>query len=460
MPNTYSSAVAAPPESRKGCAPFATGTFIQSWLCEAWNDSQWDKEINDMKAVGINTFILGDTAYKKRKKAGGKWSTFYPSELPVLNGDTLEKCFGDVIEKSLRKCAEHSISVYIGMGSYDNWYFHGGNGNEFPEFCRISRDIAEELYHRYYDRYSSIIKGWYFAPEINNLRLLCIPHAGKIAQGVNIVLDKLTELNPSLPVLMSPYHTKYLGAGLKQTEAFWRKLFSQIHFRPGDIFCPQDAVGAGWIDITDLDGFMKVYDEVIREADKGVRFWANCEDFIQYNTGKLFGPPKSENTAYVTAPLSRFEKQMRIVSPYVENIITFAYSHYVSPQAVGSSVYYDTYLDYYKNHRVKSDKPSVPAKIETELRPDGLHIQWDAGTDTVGVAGYRLFKNGSFLVRRDVHSSVIDPENRPLCEYTDAAFRPKGETVYEVECFDGAGNNSERLSVTVSGSNPNTSAEK
>lgn len=339
-------ALAAP---EKRCVPLATGTFIQSWLCAGWNDEQWNTELNDMKAVGITTLIFGDTAAKDRRKDGGKWTTYYPSALPALTGDNLKSCCGDVLEKALQKCKEHGIGVYIGFGGYADWFCRGGIGSGFLDFCSLSGMITDEIYRRYYDRYPDVIKGWYFVPEFFNAHILTISCVKKLAGGVNSVLERLTVLNPRLPLMMSPFYTKYNGAAsFEATRKFWNAFFSLTAFRPGDIFAPQDAVGAGWIDLKDSEAIMQMYRAAVDKAGKGVRLWANCENFTQCHKGLLFGPDKTENTAFIPADPARFQKQLQIVSPYVENIITFSYNHYCSPQTVGSREYYDAYADYYK----------------------------------------------------------------------------------------------------------------
>lgn len=344
---------AVSPAPAERCAPLATGSFLQSWLCAGWNDEQWDDELNDMKAVGITTLILSDTAVRERRKDGGKWTLFYPSSLAALSGSRLKTCAGDVIGAALRKCREHQIGVYLGTGGYADWDFRGGKGPDFPSFCTLSAAVAEELYRLYSDRYPDTIKGWYFVPELNNNRFLCTPYARKFADGITPLLAKLTEIDPALPFLMSPYYTKYFGAaGFAATKKFWDSFLSRTAFRPGDIIAPQDAVGAGWIGLSDSEAVMQMYRAAVDKAGKGVVLWANCENFTQSHTGLLFGPDKTENTAFVPADPGRFQKQLRIVSPYVDNILAFSYNHYGSPRAVGCRDYHDAYAAYYQTVRL------------------------------------------------------------------------------------------------------------
>lgn len=446
--------VCATPPRR--CNPKVTATFVQSWLSASWTDAQWDTELEDMIAAGITCLIFSDVAIKDKKSNGGQWTTYYPSQLTEFGSQDYR---GDVLEKALNKCQEHTIQVILGTGGYTDWDITAGLGSTYMNFCTVGAKIAEEIYNMYYNKYADTICGWYFVPEFNNNVLLCTPYARKFARGINVILAKLTQLNPDLPFLMSPYHTKYYGAAsLRNTQNFWNNFFSQTNFRPGDIFSPQDAVGAGWIDITDLESVTQMYRKVVDEANKGVILWANCENFAQCHSGSFLVPSKTEYTAFITSPLNRFVSQMNIVSPYVDNIIVFSYNHYYSPQKIQDRVYNDTYIDYLRNYELDTQKPTAPTRIDTSYRSNGqLAINWNAGTDNIGIAGYRVYKNGNFLVRRDVSSSVADPTNYPLYSCLDKNFSTSEKTIYEVECFDGAGNFSDKMAIVVDGANPDAS---
>ena len=431
------------------CDKQATGTFIQSWLCNYWDDARWSQELSAMQDAGITYLILSDTA----SRDSGNWSTFYPSTVPELSGATY---YGDVIEAALRNCELYGIKVFLGMGMYSEFWLYGGIGSTYTDFCTISAKIAEDIYNQYYNDYVGTFYGWYFVPEFCNNYLNMTPCATKFASGMNVVISKLNQLNDDLPLLMSPYYNKYITpADVEDTEIFWNSMFAQINFRVGDIFAPQDAVGAGWIQMTDLEMITIMYRNVVDNSNKGVIFWSNCEDFTQPHDGGLFSPPATENTIFITSTLDRYTQQLDIASRYADNIITFSWNHYYSPLYV-DPVFNDTYLDFLINGVLESQAPAAPTRIDTTLQSDGsLTLVWNEAIDNIGIAVYRLFKNDSLLYRSDWYR---DGNGFPALNtyFNDVDFSTSGQTVYQLEAIDGAGNISERISITVNGSYPNS----
>jgi hypothetical protein len=75
-------------------------------------------------------------------------------------------------------------------------------------------------------------------------------------------------------------------------------------------------VGAGHIKIDELDKYFAALKNAV-DTKPELTFWANNENFTISD--------------WSSAPLSRFVEQMKISSKYVENHVTFAYSHYYSP---------------------------------------------------------------------------------------------------------------------------------
>lgn len=425
------------------CEKKANGTFIQSWLCQNWSDAKWETELDYMDQAGMTYLIYADVAYRD----SGTWTTKYPSQISGLAGTNNGL---DVIENVLRNCARHNIKVFIGMGNYSEFEVNGGIGSTFTSFCNISAQIVAEIYNLYHSRYPDTFYGWYFVPEFNNNYLNMTPYVSKFASGMNVVINELNQLDPAMPLLLSPYFMKYYTtASVSSTKTFWTNMLTRINFRAGDILAPQDAVGAGWIEMSDLDSVTKMYRQAVDAANKGVILWSNCESFIQNHDSSLLGPPETENTTFVTSPLNRYVQQMTIVSQYVDNIIMFSYNHYYSPNQ-NDPVFNNTYLDYLANGALETQCPTAPTRISTALQSDGsLKIGWGGASDNIGIAAYRVLKNGSFMVRNDVSYG----SGFTVC--TDADFSTSGQTTYEIQAIDGAGNASGYAAIVVDGANPN-----
>jgi thermitase len=75
--------------------------------------------------------------------------------------------------------------------------------------------------------------------------------------------------------------------------------------------------------------------------------------------------------------------------------------------------------------------PSTPTNVNA-VAPDStkINISWGASTDNVGVSGYKVYKNGSFLT------------NTSNLNYSDTQVTSGLSYSYSVSAFDGAGNNS------------------
>ena len=270
-----------------GISPIS-GTFIQPWLYSSWSDSRWDEEIAIWKQMGIEYLIVGDTAMVD---ASNNFSikTDYPTR---IDGATVGT---DVLTKLYQKCKQYNIKLYIGMGNtVGGWDYLDFTKDEsvekFKKVATAFASIAEDIYNIYYEDYKEIFAGFYFVPELYNsnhfdTEASRTKFVNGLASGLDIVLDKINSLNPDLPFIFSPYVNIFGGGWVTKNpdsiEAFWKELLATAHFRDGDILCPQDSVGAGGMDIANLDTWTHAYKNAVDGCGKEVKLWSNCEIFVQ-----------------------------------------------------------------------------------------------------------------------------------------------------------------------------------
>ncbi|MEG0457209.1 MAG: DUF4434 domain-containing protein, partial [Oscillospiraceae bacterium] len=177
----------------------------------------------------------------------------------------------------------------------------------------IAGNIANEIYELYKEKYPDAFHGWYFVHEMYTQRRGLEDFWAKI---LNKTLEKLTEIdkahpeNEPLPILFSPFFSSGSNSTPIQNGEMWDKIISQVNFRKGDIFCPQDSYGASGYSLNYIDNSLK-YLKKAADKNENLVFWVNCESFYK---------------SY-PAPISRFESQLRTASKYAENIITFSYTH-------------------------------------------------------------------------------------------------------------------------------------
>lgn len=420
------------PEERK-CAPGFNGTFLQSWLSGSWDEERWATEIETMEKDGVKYLILQDLA---SKDAQGNWTVYYDSELSVFQNADVGT---DVLANALKAVKGSDIQIFVGLTTFDNLWSTGTLTKEYGEVCDVTADMMQEIYSNYYVGNEANFYAWYFTMEFSNnlLMQLGMPN---IIKGLNVVLDKATEIDESIPLMMSPFTSNYLSAGKGAALMQWMKLFSRANWRDGDIVAPQDAVGAGWIEEDDLEDIWKMYSLAMGNAGADIKLWANCENFTSavadsFGAG-IINPKPTENIVHVPVTLDRFTYQMDVASRYCDNIITFSYSHYYSENEV-SDAFIDTYNDYVANGYVLETQAPVMGEFTKTQTADGIELNWEEAADNIGISHYRIMKNGKFLQRAE----TFDGYHRLSCTDENGAI---GD-IYTIVAVDAAGNISQEV---------------
>lgn len=420
----------ATPERRT--EPVFTGTFLQSWLGVQWDDEQWQKEIDVMKRDGIEHLIIQSVAEKTMKSAGGEWTVYYDIDLPEFDDAARGE---NIVEATLKACKGTGIKVYIGLSLFEDFWYQGGFTSQYDECCRIAASLVKDIYTRYGEEYKDTLCGFYFTPEFSNI-IWETASASKLADGVNVIIDEMNTVCPELPLVMSPFYTNYVSLGTFDALTFWTRLVDRIKFRDGDIIAPQDAVGAAFTQIDELEKNWKLYRSVIDNADADIKLWANCESFKLAREKTIISgiglPPATENTLSVPVTMDRFAYQLDIASRYCDNIITFSYNHYLSPNQVDSR-FIEAYRKYVENgYSVEKNAPEAPTEFSATDSDEGVVLTWNGAVDDMGIAYYRITKNGKFLTR--VECMYGDP----VLSFTDA----DGELsdIYMINAYDTSGN--------------------
>ncbi len=415
------------------CAPEFNGTFLQSWLSSSWDEERWADEVETMEKDGVKYLILQDLAHKD---SAGSWSVYYDSDLDVMENASFG---GDVLEAAFKAVKGSGIQIFVGLISFDNLWSGGTVTKEYEEICKVTADMMKEIYDTYYAGNEDNFYAWYFTPEFSNNIIMQLS-TGNIIKGLNIVLDKASEIDPGIPLMMSPFMSNYYSVGKGAAAVQWLKIFTKANWRDGDIVAPQDAVGARWVDEDDLEDIWLMYYFAVNEAEVDLKLWANCENFTSavapsFGEG-ILNPEATENVVYVPVTLDRFARQMDIASRYCDNIISFSYTHYYSENQV-SSAFIDTYLDYVEHGYTLEKESPVMGEMTKSQTDEGVELSWTQATDNIGISHYRIMKNGKFLWRAE----TFDGYHR--VSYTDASGTMSDE--YTIVAFDAAGNISQEV---------------
>lgn len=362
------------------------GTFIQAWMYARWDEptyigpkDAWDQEAKYWKSLGINQVIDGDIAYKNSGESN--WRACYNSKLDSVVVECYDK---DII---FAKAQKYGWKVYIGMGVDNDWWnWDLTNDEHFKKYIAAMMKagaFARELYDIYNTQYPENFGGFYSVYEVWNhnkfnygdsIRDL---YAERLAEGFNIVIDSLNNIDPTKPLLFSQFATDdphafdiseggpYGFGTLKNTEKFWTKFFELTHFREQDKNLPMDAVGGGGQLIDSVEPWTKAYGDAIKNSNSKIDYYANIESFAQpsyhfiYDTKRtpLYG--RSYNSP---APVGRFVRQIAVAERHTKGIFTFAFSHYHSP-VNNIPGYYKVLLNYLQTEEGDKEPPTLPDSL-------------------------------------------------------------------------------------------------
>ncbi|MBQ7118254.1 MAG: DUF4434 domain-containing protein [Clostridia bacterium] len=421
------------------CKPEFSGSFIQSWMTCSWDDERWAEEAENMKEAGVEYLVLQSLADMGYKADGGHWNVYYDTDVEALKDGTYG---GDCLEPALKACQEAGIKVFVGLSMFDDFWNESGMGSLYQDVCRVAGDMVEDIYGKYGEKYKDSLYGWYFTPEISN-GLLCQLSISGIIKGINHLIDRINEVDAAKPLLMSPFYSEYIATGPIVTLSNYVRFFDKVNFRDGDIFAPQDAIGAKWTREKNLEMTWRLYKAAVDTCDADIKLWANCENFdgavAEGVLEGLLSPKATEHTSNVTATLDTFVRQMDIASKYAENIITFSYNHYYSPSNVNPA-FINTYYDYVaKGYQLETLAPQAPENMKKQQTENGVELSWDEAEDNMGIAYYRLEKDGKFLARIDKYYGW--EEN----SYTDE--NASADSIYTIEAVDAAGNTTGKITI-------------
>lgn len=402
--------------------PKLAGTFIQEGLMKDWDDAKWQSELRLLKDAGMEYIIIGAVAENDRS---GEYTmlTNYPTSIP---GCAMKPNHQDTVDLCLRNAELVGMKVFMGTNCRSDWFQNMAKDENWL-YARMheSNLIADELWEKYKSKYPNAFYGWYWCYEVDNANYNTTEKRDRLANALNIILDHLDDANKRLPIMLCPFMNAKCSTP-QDYENMWKYIFERTHFAEGDIFAPQDSVGAGG---TNLDNFAEWFEALKRAVDSkpGLKLWSDLETF--------------DHTDWTAATIDRIYIQMDRIKQYVENYVTFAYSHYQSPNNINEG-YHATYLDYLKNGVVETNPPSQPQNLEAKVLPTGgILLDWDESTDNIGVCGYYIYRNGELIDKLQMRRKEKRPGTPGIdTHYVDLSVSALNLYNYEVRAFDFAGN--------------------
>jgi hypothetical protein len=401
--------------------PITEGTFIQDWLVSKWDDARWQEEFEMLKEAGNKYLVFASALHTDINDV--------PKAIYATSMDNVKSKYStDLIDICLRNAREAGFKVFIGLNFHDRWWQPSYSPEWLHEQMEIGNRVADELVSLYKNKYDSTFYGWYWSWEIDNLNYKTQQRQNMLINALNININHLNEITPDMPFLFCPFVNYRIGDSHENRD-MWKYILPQVHFREGDIFGPQDCIGAGGLELSMLGEWFGLMSEVV-DSIPGLQFWSDAETFDQ--------------RFWTAGTLDRFVEQLQIVEPYVDKIISFAYSHYYSP-FLKKKNFHEGYVEYYQTGSLPdtgSPKPVVDLTAEKNENGE-IVLTWNEPGNIENIVGYFIYRNGNLI-------GDIQYNNNNWCEtiFTDTDIQINANVVYDVYSYTITSVKSPKRSIT------------
>jgi len=404
------------------------GSFITGDLCYFWSDERWQAELSALKNAGMQYVVIQAVA---DSYPGRVTKTIYPSSLP--NTEMAKGANGiaypDVVDACLRNAESAGMKVFIGIDFSDKWWdLYANDSTWLYNQMDLDNNICDELWNNYKNKYPNTFYGWYWSYEVENLHFQTNEQQKVLTNAMNKQLDHLTSTNKKLPFMWCPFMNSDLGEP-ETYETMWKNVFAGLHTTAGDIFCPQDCVGAGGLKLNEIASWFSALRRAV-DTKPGLEMWADVETFEFYGS------------SFISATIGRVVSQLKIEQPYVDNYISWEYTYYNSPYKANTG-FHNTYLDYLENDSLESLPPTTPSNLAGVSLPGSVVLNWDESADNIGVCGYNVYRNGEMIIKKQVPLKNSDTTDiAASSSAVDANITPNTDYSYQIQAYDFAGNTS------------------
>jgi len=277
-----------------------TGTFLDEISRDNasanWGPDEWRRDFGSMKADGIDTVVLTRAGYKDR-------ATFDSRVLRKQHRHLIVQ--EDLVALFLALAAENGIALWFGM--YDSGEF--SQQGKHQKEADINRAFADEVWERY--GRSSAFRGWYLSHEID-----------AFDDGALRVYEELCahlKATSGLPILFSPdLRSPKQVPGTPSVQQVFARLAGKV-----DVVAFRD----GSVPLAELPDLLAVHADLAKAH--GIACWANVETFDRDVHVKY--PP-------IAWPKLRYKMESAL-GARISKLITFEYSHFLSPHSMYSSAH-------------------------------------------------------------------------------------------------------------------------
>lgn len=337
------------------------GTFLNFY--RNLTPELWSLEFQYMKTADINTIVIVSVGHLRASSsqalscAVGASGNYSDASGYTLAGDGLlypsdfvspaERPTVDLLEMILGLADSSGMNVYLGsLQTEGDWT----NGTQFCALREYNQQVASEVLQRY--GHHASLKGWYFTQEIwmNWLKYYGQQHGVPAYYGTNLMAQwasdvkaiDASKLTTAAVVVKKSASGIMPGLGPLELMHWTKNLLQSVKL---DILMPQDGVGAqaGAPPLRDLPNYYAAMATAIPAAGKKTALWSTLELFTATADPNMSGeeyPPVND--------ISRVQKQVSAVHPFVSGYVSWMFGDDMSPQATYFPVEADELFRQYK----------------------------------------------------------------------------------------------------------------
>lgn len=288
-----------------------TATFIDEITYDIpssnWTFEQWSRDLDYMQSVGIDTLVFIRAGYGQR--------TIFPSD--YFGTKYEDDLLGFILDEAEKRNMKVMVGLYLSTISW-----HDGDAKTEIE---LNRHFLNEIWAKYGDR--PALNGWYIPQET----CYDVFNITEVMGGISYLCK---EKAPDLPVLISPFfaaeepHNFTVERHVEEWNSILDRCGENI-----DICAFQD----GTVSLPRMRDYYVATKKLCNEHN--IAHWVNTETF-----------ERDVRQMYYPIPFTVLKHKLELHKEYAEKIMTFEFSHFLSPQSIYPSAknLFNRYKEFYK----------------------------------------------------------------------------------------------------------------
>lgn len=262
-------------------------------ICRWFTDAQWEAKVDEIASLGMKYIVLmaSSMVYENSRESYFKTDLYPFADMGAK----------DPIGAIMRAAERNGMKIFVSAGFYGVWTDTINNMTS-PEVQKRAFQAMEELYAQYGQ--SKAFHGWYLPDETG----IYPYYTEEFIKYVNEYAAFGKSIDPKHQILIAPYGTN----SLKADDHF----VGQLERMNCDVIAYQDEIG---VRKAKPDQTAAFYESLRKAHDKAGRaaLWADMEVF-EFE-GDVY------RSALCPAAMERIDRQIRSISPYVDEILIYQY---------------------------------------------------------------------------------------------------------------------------------------